>query len=150
MDKVTNEYFSIIHKGGVYTNCFPNREYSVWLNNTNNPIFQQASAGDGNCQIFTENSANITPGKWLHFVGVINRNNHFQKVYINGELNLKIADSYNSFNNNNEDLRIGFPEETIWNNFPFKGALDDIRFYNRALNDTEIQRLYRTSQQVNL
>lgn len=145
VDEITNEWSAIIHKGGELTGCATNREYAVWLNQA--PNFYQTSAGDGNCQIF-KNSKTIATGKWLHYVGVIDRNKHVMKIYINGKLNTKIADSYSSFNNNNSDLRIGFTEEAFSWNSPFKGALDDIRFYNRVLGDTEIQTLFEKAQSL--
>ena len=38
------------------------------------------------------------------------------------------------------EFRIGINEYRQW--YPFNGLLDDVRVYNRALNDQEIQTLY--------
>jgi hypothetical protein len=146
VDDFTNSFSAIIHKGGTNPNCFENREYSLWLNNGS--YFWQTSAGNSNCENVLQ-SKNITKGKWLHYVGIIDRVKHLQSVYINGVLSAKIADSYNSFNNNNYDLRIGLSEEGQSWESPFKGTLDEIRLYNRALTTAEISTLYNQGIPVN-
>lgn len=145
VDGFTNTWSAIIHKGGDLIDCAANRQYSVWLNDQ--LYFYQGSAGDGGCQA-VETSKPVAKGTWLHYVGVIDRNKHVMKIYINGKLNAEIYDGYNSFNSNNADLRIGFSEENASWHSPFKGALDDIRLYNRVLSGAEIQALYNMAQPV--
>jgi hypothetical protein len=82
-------------------------------------------------------------------VGVIDRVKHLQSIYINGVLSTKMADSYNTFNLNTYDLRIGYPEEVGTWHSPFKGALDEIRLYNRALTVSEISALYNQTVPIN-
>jgi hypothetical protein len=139
VDAFTNTWSGIIHKGGFAGSCYQNREYSLWLNSSS--YIEQNSAGDSNCQIAVD-SKKVTKGKWLYYVGVVDRVKHIQSIYINGVLNSKKTDSYSTFNINNYDLRIGYPEETGTWHSPFKGALDEIRLYNRALTAAEISSLY--------
>ncbi|GAB6139854.1 hypothetical protein JCM14076_05830 [Methylosoma difficile] len=144
VDDINNEFLAVIHKGGVKTNCYYNREYSVWIHQ--NRYFTQSVAGD-TCNFPNQDSKTFDRlvGRWLHYVNVIDRNNkHVMKTYINGRLNVEQADSESGFKNNNANLWIGSNAEIYSLHSPFKGALDDIRFYNRALSDTEIQELYNT------
>jgi hypothetical protein len=144
VDGITNQWSPFIHKGGgLDLGCYANREYSVWLNSA--PYFHQDSAGLGSCENYVD-SKTIPLHRWMHYVGVIDRNKHVTKIYINGFLNVKKADKLNGFNKNNFDLRIGYSEEVHSSNSPFKGALDDIRFYNRVLSDTEILTLSNKGQ----
>lgn len=147
VDAFANEWSGIIHKGNPASNCWANREYSVWLRNTGSYLWQ-SSAGDSSCDKAFK-SKQITKGKWLHYVGIVDRVKHIQSIYINGVLSSKMTDSYSSFNNNTYDLRIGATEEIDPTISPFKGALDEIRFYNRALTTTEITALYNQSIPVN-
>ncbi|MDD5275304.1 MAG: LamG domain-containing protein [Methylovulum sp.] len=144
VDSYANQFSAIIHKGGAATTCGTNREYTVWLQN--NASFLQAVAGGDNanhCQAYFS-SKPFTPstGKWLHYVGIIDRSNHVMKIYLNGKLSTLLADQFSSFNSNTADLRIGSTEEINGAFAPFKGSLDDVRFYDRSLTETEIKELY--------
>lgn len=136
---ITNSWSPILHKGGVYTSDFANREYTVWLNEA--PYFHQTSAGNGAGQSYF-NSSNITISSWIHYVGVIDRVNHAVHIYLDGQKVAEQSDSYSSFNNNQNALRIGWTEESDSSYSPLKGILDDIRIYNRALSPSEITELY--------
>ncbi len=64
------------------------------------------------------------------------------KLYVNGNLKTEAADTYSTFNNNNEELIIGWMEEVRSTFSLLKGQLDELRLYNRALSEEEIQALY--------
>jgi hypothetical protein len=64
------------------------------------------------------------------------------RFYANGTLVDSTYDSYSSFNVNNAPLIIGWSEESLYQHSPLKGALDNLRMYNRALSPAEIQYLY--------
>ncbi len=82
--------------------------------------------------------------KWSHYVGVWSAGQRV-KVYINGLLvagtqggllrseNLKLG---------NTNLIIGGRPIGATITLPYKGGLDDVRVYNRALSDDEIKKLY--------
>ncbi|SJM91620.1 LamG domain-containing protein [Crenothrix polyspora] len=146
VDDFINPVSTIIHKGGVgIPVCLNNREYAFYVHN--NFVFHQTPAGDGSCAHQVYSTKVIEKGKWLHYVGVIDRKKHVMSIYINGKLNIEQPDSYSSFNNNNDDLRIGFSKEGFSWESPFKGALDDVRLYNRALTDMDVQALYTSNAQ---
>ena len=91
-------------------------------------------------------STNTT--EWIHVVGVWSSGgastfnaNQF-KVYLNGVLLSAVAINGNSAtipNTGSGTVAIGRHE--AWGSY-FKGKLDDIRIYNRALSDTEVQSIY--------
>ncbi len=148
LDGMTDNYLDLFVKGGPVTGYFANREYAVYLkDNFGNSYFQLLSAGDGQGQHETWSNT-YTPRQWLFFTGIVDRKNHSMRVYINGaEQSLySIADSYSSFNVNAYDLWIGAGEEGLPEHRPFKGILDDIRLYRRALSDQEILDLFQAPQ----
>ncbi|MBB3842028.1 hypothetical protein FHS57_006057 [Runella defluvii] len=91
-------------------------------------------------------STNTT--EWIHVVGVWSSGgastfnaNQF-KVYVNGVLLSAVAINGNSAtipNTGSGTVAIGRHE--AWGSY-FKGKLDDIRIYNRALTDAEVQSIY--------
>jgi hypothetical protein len=62
------------------------------------------------------------------------------KIYFNGELNSLTYSNVPSIQNTSVPLRIGQFLEAAENSF--RGSLDDLRIYNRALSDDEIMTLY--------
>jgi hypothetical protein len=152
VDDFTNQWSGIINKGAtVFSDCSASREYAVWLQNIS--TLTQTSAGDSNCQLYVTSknvtSKKVAKGKWIHYASIVDRVKHIQSIYINGILSAKTVDNYSSFNINSHDLRIGNPEETHATFSPFKGALDEIRLYNRVLTPAEINSLYYQGVPVN-
>jgi hypothetical protein len=138
INRITNTWIPIIYKGNE-SDCCKNREYTVWLNKK--PSFYFTSAGDSQDQ-HVLNSHAVQLGEWIFYTGVIDRRNHMMKWYINGELNTQQKDSYSSFNNGDDALKFGGNQQISWAT-SLDGVLDEIRIYNRALTDREIQSLYK-------
>ena len=137
----TNTWSPIVHKGGAYTDSHENREYSLWVNDSK--FFHLASAGDNDRQkTFNTEYGTAIEGEWIFYVAIIDRSSNITKVYLDGELTLSESDSYSSFNNNDDDLRIGWSEEVRSNYHNYDGLIDDLRIYNRTLSVEEIQALY--------
>jgi RHS repeat-associated protein len=86
----------------------------------------------------------IPSNQWVLLTGTVNGD--IAKSYINGQL-IDTKTLSNSFtcNSSGEPLTIGahyysgVPSYWI---YPLKGKIDEVRIYNRALNDSEIQSLY--------
>ena len=138
VDGFTNVWSPIVHKGGPITGGYANREYTVWLRN--NSFLYLASAGDSSAQNYNYSYC-AQLGYWKHFVGIIDRQNHQIKIYVDGILRDESYDPYSTFNNNNEDLIFGWTEETSSTFSPFKGQMDELRIYNRVLSQDEIRAL---------
>ncbi|HTY01158.1 MAG TPA: LamG-like jellyroll fold domain-containing protein [Bacteroidota bacterium] len=144
VDSMTNNYLDVMCKGGTQIGYFENREYSVYLKqNYEANYFQLISSGDGQGQ-HEAFSYSYMPHQWLFFAGIIDRKSHLMDVYINGQEQTQsnLVDTYSSFNINEYDLWIGASSEGTFEHDSFRGALDDIRLYRRALTGAEILTLY--------
>lgn len=84
---------------------------------------------------------NIERGKWEYITGVINET-HI-KIYNNGILqNTNLLSKYNiQMKNTKSDLYIGKSESGNY----FSGSIDELRIYNKSLNDCQIWELYNTN-----
>ena len=100
------------------------------------------SAGDASGQHELNSDAYI-PGEWVFIAAVVDRDNHSMKIYGNGVLTKQTDDSYSSFNVNSYPLIVGWSQENLFEHTPFRGAMDNLRIYNRALSPATIQLLYR-------
>lgn len=75
---------------------------------------------------------------WYHMVGVRDTATSNQRIYLNGIL--EGAVTYGTIQTVSNQMQIG---ETIgWPGEGFIGIMDDLRFYDRALNDDEILTVY--------
>ena len=141
---VSHGWIPIIHKGGIMSGwpCLKNREYSIWFRTYPSQYLMMASAGDESCQQVLNCPVSST-NQWICFVAVSDRINHTMKLFINGVLASELEDQYSSYNNNTHEMRFGWTEETWTETFyHFKGILDDIRIYNRALSSDDVLALY--------
>lgn len=92
---------------------------------------------------------NLTPGQWYHFAVTVNRTKN--TGYLNGK---EMTDRQYNFGNStmsyflnfvdNGILSIGYGRSAIDMQFYyFKGAIDDLRIYNRALSPQEVEQLFK-------
>ncbi|MFN3485326.1 MAG: LamG-like jellyroll fold domain-containing protein [Planctomycetota bacterium] len=97
----------------------------------------------------TENQKSVTTaqtvavGTWTHVVGVISFQNSTLKVWINGQLAATAAGvgfaSPMTPNTSCRNSALGAQDDGVGN--AFHGSLDQVRIYNRALSDAEVQGL---------
>lgn len=94
------------------------------------------TAVTGSSYLSTNNQ--VCTNKWHFAVVTFDGANH--RIYIDGELKKEAPTEFNGMLVCNSELRFGnwFEADLI----PFKGKMDDIRWYNRALNQDEILALY--------
>ncbi|RYE21725.1 MAG: T9SS type B sorting domain-containing protein [Sphingobacteriales bacterium] len=103
-----------------------------------NPIANSCAGVPLNGQYVNTGSNTITNGQW-HCV-VASFENGIMKIYLNGVLMQTATASFNIMNIcSNADVQIG----SWWNGDQqrFKGKIDDVRFYDRALNAQEVAAL---------
>ena len=90
-------------------------------------------------------SNQINKNEWINIISVVNRVDNLVYLFINGIKytagGWAVEDSYPDSEINIGLQRIGAYSNN--NTFLWKGLLDDIRIYNRALTDTEVQALYQ-------
>ncbi len=107
----------------------------IHLNKTNKSIRFIPTAG-----VFIDTDANTLPeNTWFHVACVYNPTTSLAKIYINGvDLNTTNAGANplsSAVINNISPLLLGSRGVSV---FPFKGAFDEFRVWNRALTQTEI------------
>jgi hypothetical protein len=80
----------------------------------------------------------IETGQWYHLVGVFE--DGLQRIYVNGSLRQSLSRSFNVLRECNDNMYVigGFVNELPTR---FNGVIDDLRIYNRALEEEEIFRL---------
>jgi hypothetical protein len=83
---------------------------------------------------------NYKANQWIHVVYIYSNSTHTAKAFINGVLFKQTTNFTANFSNmNSSDLYLGKAGD-FW--FPFNGALDEIRLYNRAISSDEVKSLY--------
>lgn len=78
---------------------------------------------------------------WVFITGVYNSNNNTIKLYVNGNLQSDVGRVSGEINSA-QNLQIGYGNSNEYGLIYFQGKIDDIRIYNRTLNDQEITALY--------
>ncbi len=89
---------------------------------------------------FVYSSAHVN-NQWYHVVGIYDATE--MKIYVDGTLEGTLPIS-GPIKNNTSPLILG--NESGQLNEPFDGTIDDIRIYNRALSESEIQQLYNENE----
>jgi len=107
----------------------------VWMDTLINAcnFIQQSNRGD--CYSTTK----IFPETWYFVTNVYDEQNSIIKVYVNGVL--EGEQPYDISNPINPRIEIGRDPYAGGSQY-FDGVIDDIRIYNRSLNNTEIDSLY--------
>ncbi len=88
----------------------------------------------------------VTPGQWIHIVALYNFPTNTIQLYKNGVL--KDTDTFTSYSispgNGTAPLRLGTRDFINY----FEGAIDDLKIFDRALNQTEIDILFNEAPVV--
>lgn len=113
-------------------------EENVW----NGKPFFERSEDENNKKFWIAGQANVADGKWHHIAGTYN--GYTAKIYVDGIAQRHQRKSKKPIEVNNFDLAIGnnsiiSPTGDI---NAFDGWIDEVRIYNRALNEIEIEQLY--------
>jgi len=84
-----------------------------------------------------KSSQYMTAGNWYSLSMIIKRDSNMVQLYVNGTLSASFSSAAISTQNitSTDSLRIGVERDGL---FHFNGKIDDIRIYNRALNNAEI------------
>jgi hypothetical protein len=141
IDSFPKQYTPVVAKGGPYAVDFTNREYLIYFNYDGNIFIE--SSGDNKSHIY---DGAAFPGlkTWFMFTAIVDRVNHFMQVYINGVFKYQIVDTYSTFTINSYPMKIGSWDETDSSYAPyFKGAIDELKMYNKVLSQAEIVSLYQ-------
>jgi len=104
--------------------------YYMWRDRDTHKVWTGFNAGEVEVRSVTP----VMAGSWYHLAGVWDGSG--MRIYINGVLDNSIAGGAANPAANNENLMIG----GYWDGGPFKGTMDEVSVWNRALTGTEVAR----------
>lgn len=115
--------------------------YMMRMGGTQGSKLYLENAKDGTCEIVATGNVTINDNAWHFVVGVVDRDIG-AKIYVDSNLDVQVNHdtSMHDLSNNNNPM-IGFNDVGDYYE-PFNGVIDDVRIYNRALSEEEIQTLY--------
>ncbi|MFN0040815.1 MAG: LamG-like jellyroll fold domain-containing protein, partial [Burkholderiales bacterium] len=132
-------WMPIVYKGSP-TGEGQNRTYSLWLNRNGSLHFTSAN---GFFQDGVVNTAvgTIKTDQWIHFSGVVDRDTGTMRAYVGDKLVATgSVGSGDAASNPTGELRLGDTTESLAGDFTrFKGALDEVRIWNVARSEADIQ-----------
>ncbi|MCX7893546.1 MAG: PA14 domain-containing protein, partial [Burkholderiales bacterium] len=129
----------VVYKGNT---TVASRTYSLWLNADGYLHFTSANGSfqDG---VVNTPVGSIQNNQWYHFAGVIDRDNGVMRVYLNGVLvGTSLVGTSNAASNPATPLRVGATGESDPSYRNFKGRIDELRIWNVARSDADIQAGY--------
>ncbi|MYB65291.1 hypothetical protein F4X73_11430 [Candidatus Poribacteria bacterium] len=135
-----DRYSSILYKGDPRTPDIINRSFLLFLREDG--AVQLASSPKGMSEYYVfSHPGSITPNQWHHITGVIDSENDIMKIYIDGTLaNVSFFQGANGMYESVLPLRIGNSHEEERPTLSlFIGQIDEVRVWNIALNDKQIQ-----------
>jgi hypothetical protein len=106
-------------------------------------ISDAARQGDTSFHLFNSTSNLIVPNTWMHVAAVYDQSTGTRRLYVNGTNFAARTDAPITVLNANNDASIGARLSS--STLPvalFQGMIDELTFYNRALNSGEIAAIY--------
>ncbi len=136
---VHNELSTIVGKWG-----FNERrdQFGLWLNPTYKIIAAFSSPGTMEEGVFSKQS--LEPDKWYHVVTTWKRNGEI-RIYINGQVD-QIGRQTGRGINTRSDLSVKIGRQVVRKNRAYKGYIDEMRIYGRALDEREVLALYNNGR----
>ncbi|GIW67580.1 MAG: hypothetical protein KatS3mg096_448 [Candidatus Parcubacteria bacterium] len=89
-------------------------------------------------------SSVLTVGQWIHLVYTWNGST--SRFYADGALKITHTATNPSINQNRTNNVMIGGHIYVWGDKFFKGLIDEVRIYNRALSDAEIKALYEATK----
>lgn len=118
--------------------------FGLWLNSSYKVIMAVSSPGVMENGVFSKTS--LTFDEWHHIVATWRKNGEI-RIYIDGKLD-RMGKQTGRFINvrSTESLKIG--RQLRGRSRPYKGWIDEVRIYKRAIYDQEVQVLYQQGKAV--
>ncbi len=130
-----NEFGTIVGKWGFD----PVKDhFGLWLNENYKVVMAVGDFSKMEEGLFS--GSMLMPETWFHVVGTWKKNREME-IYIDGRIDNRGTQTGNGINLNSAmTLKIGRQVER--KNRPFRGHIDEVRIYNRALTAAEVKQLY--------
>lgn len=118
--------------------------FGIWLNSSYKVIMAVSAPGTMENGVFSKSS--LSYDNWHHIVGTWRKNGEV-RIYIDGKLD-RIGKQTGRYINvrSTESLKLG--RQLKGRSRPYKGWMDEVRIYKRALYDKEVQVLYQQGKAV--
>jgi len=139
-----NQWMPIIYKGDKRTPNIRNRSYTLWLSNDGS--LHLSSSPSGEMQMTLESRiGSIALNTWYHVAGVIDAKDGVMKIFINGN-EAASGDFGKDIRFSSLPLQIGWThEEDYPGHSPFAGQINEVRIWNIARTQEEIQTTMHTT-----
>ncbi len=138
----TNTHSAIISKLGA--GWYDNNAYYLNVNNDSFIHFGMNYEWENGIGLGTNSTTPVEDGEWHYIVAVYDGIR--ARMYVDGIFEAESGIDYTLGTKANDfKLKIGW--DIYSSSRHFNGQIDDLRIYNRALNDSEIQELYKLGQQ---
>jgi hypothetical protein len=116
------------------------RDWSISLGQGGRLLFNTGIPFDADYTQAT--NQDINDGAWHYLVVVRDSPNGVKKIYVDGVISASAVFESSDFENNGVPVKIGACNSNPSTHQYFQGALDDLRFYDRALSAGEIEALF--------
>jgi len=136
---VEKEYGTIVSKWGFdpYKDHF-----GLWVNENYKVVMAVGDSRTMENGLFSHTI--LEPDVWYHVVATWNRKREI-KIFIDGQLDGFSTQTGNGLNTRSKvSLKIG--RQVVRKNRPFRGHIDEVRIYDRAISDQEIETLYNNGK----
>ncbi len=118
--------------------------FGMWINKSYKIIFAVSNRSKREDGTFSKTS--LQPREWHHVVGTWRSNGEI-RIYIDGKLDNIGRQTGRGINTtSNVSLKIG--RQKVRRDRPYKGYVEEVRIYNRALHPEEVAALYNLSKDV--
>lgn len=125
--------------------CYPLESYVMDIPTSNLRFYFKADSGSTYPKWKSAWYASSVIDRWIHLVYVFDSTAGVVKIYQDGVLITGLQGDYfpGYMDTNTHELSIGSRKSSSVSgyNYSFKGGIDDVRIFNRVLNDPEIQYL---------
>lgn len=102
--------------------------------------FQQG-ANNTNKDLFTKEKYPDYINQWVNIVGTYSSSDGYMRIYFNGKLSDSLSAPNLTSYTSTDDLQIGRGNKANFSANYFKGSIDEVRIYDRALNNDEVTAL---------
>lgn len=99
----------------------------------------RAQKGNNSSTIFADATSIVNANTWYHVFVTVDNNNLI--LYVNGNQEASTPVPYGFDYEVGKNVVLGGSNEA-WFNLPFYGSMDNIRFYNRVVNASEVSQIY--------
>lgn len=104
--------------------------------------FDTSSSGGFEGQNNVASTSGTAAGSWYHILCCHNSVDRTNKIYLNGSLEATTSSTEIALHNSDIGVFIGYSPQFGGSEKLLDGRLDDVRIYNRALTDRQVQQIY--------